>query len=52
MVLHQFILAAAEGASNDATEAGQAAFFGFMGIASALVFASKYCYLPWFILIT
>ena len=31
-------------AVNDAAaeEAGQAAFFGFIGIASALVFASKY----------
>ena len=27
---------------GDATEAGQAAFFGFMGIAAALVFASKW----------
>ncbi len=27
---------------GDATEAGQAAFFGFMGIASALVFASTH----------
>ena len=28
-------------ASNDEAEAGQAAFFGFIGIASALVFASE-----------
>jgi hypothetical protein len=42
MVLLQIIQAATEGQSNDATEAGQAAFFGFIGIASALVFASKY----------
>ena len=27
---------------GDADEAGQASFFGFIGIACALVFASKY----------
>ena len=32
--------ASVNGAAED--EAGQAAFFGFIGIASALVFASKF----------
>ena len=41
MVLGTIIQAAAVG---DAQEAGQAAFFGFMGIATALVFASKLMY--------
>ena len=38
MVLSALI---AQAEANDADEAGQAAFFGFIGIASALVFASK-----------
>lgn len=41
MVLLQIIQQAAEAASNDKVEAGQASFFGFIGIACALVFASK-----------
>jgi hypothetical protein len=37
------MLAIVQQAANDAAEeAGQASFFGFIGIASALVFASKY----------
>ena len=37
------LLAILQQAANDAAseEAGQASFFGFIGIASALVFASK-----------
>ena len=38
MVLLQIIMEAAVG---DATDAQQASFFGFIGIACALVFASK-----------
>lgn len=41
MVLLQIIQAASEGQVGDPVEAGQAAFFGFIGIACALVFASK-----------
>ena len=44
MVLTQFILAAASGLGEvtpEQAEARQASFFGFMGIAAALVFASK-----------
>ena len=38
MVLLQLIQQVSE---DDPTEAGQASFFGFIGIACALVFASK-----------
>jgi len=41
MVLAIMQAAAAQSLTADAEEAGQAAFFGFIGIAVALVFASK-----------
>ena len=42
MVLIELIQQAAEGAYRDGNDdAQQASFFGFMGIAAALVFASK-----------
>ena len=45
MVLLQIIQQATESPkADDNDEAHQAAFFGFIGIASALVFASKYFY--------